>query len=198
MNLSTHVRIRFTQIANRVLHKSIIFLFLIAAGIFPEKLYPQGSSAKNCYHETVFGKSVVFDRLAIGPSFRGGGDSLVDFLEGTINFQKLSADLKRSDRFYADTAKVKFIISKEGEMSNLKVSVAGKKIFEEEVINTMKKSSCRWLPGNNDGQQMNGWCELEIYYFIDMRASTSMKVSVRTYRHGMSAKSGEQASSASK
>lgn len=115
------------------------------------------------------------------PSFKGGHDSLLNFLMTNINYKILVSDLKENERIYNDTARVKFIVSKEGIVSDLSITLTQKKIFADEIIRLIKKSSCQWNPGDF-GRYVNGWFQFDIYYLIDRRYNeVTTKVKIKEY-----------------
>jgi hypothetical protein len=102
------------------------------------------------------------------PYFKGGHDSFINFLMTNISFQKLVSDLSQNERVYNDTARIKFVVSKEGKLSDLAVTMTRKKVFSDEIIEVIKKSSCSWVAGGTE-RLLNGWIQFDIYYSIDRR-----------------------------
>lgn len=120
------------------------------------------------------------------PHFKGGHDSLVNYLMTNISFQKLVSDLSENERSYADTARIKFIVAKDGSLSDLSVRLAKKKIFTDEIIAAIKNSSCNWVAGGTE-RLLNGWFQFDIYYSIDGRhneVTTKLKVKEYEYATG--------------
>jgi hypothetical protein len=117
------------------------------------------------------------------PYFKGGHDTLINFLMTNISFQKLVGDLSQSERTYSDTARIKFIVSKKGTLSDLSVTLSKKKIFADEIVRVIKKSSCNWVAGGTE-RLLSGWYQLDIYYLIDRRHNeVTTKVTVKEYDH---------------
>lgn len=136
------------------------------------------NNSKSCYSDIPFEKAKIFTKMLIKPYFKGGHDSFVNFLMANISFQKLVSDLSQNERTYDDTARIKFVVSKEGKLSDLSVTLTKKKIFQDEIVEVIKKSSCNWVAGGTE-RLLNGWIQFDIYYSIDRRlneVSTGIKL----------------------
>ena len=128
------------------------------------------SDSAKCFVEHFEDKSEsVFTKIETPGYFKGGSDAFLNFLISNIKLNNIVADLKQNDRLYSDTATVKFIISKKGVISDLTITGARKEIFMMELLETMKNSSCNWIPGNFSGRLVNGWFQMKIFYTIDRR-----------------------------
>jgi len=98
-----------------------------------------------------------------------------------ISFQKLVSDLSQNERTYSDTARVKFIVSKNGGLSDLSVTLTKNRKFAAEIITAIKKSSCNWVAGGTE-RLLNGWFQFDIYYLIDRRYNeVTTKVKIKEY-----------------
>jgi hypothetical protein len=145
---------------------SIAIILLI--GLSPLNLMSQSfSDTTLCYVNSISESDKAFERIEHTAQFKGGHNAFLNFLMGKISFQNIVTHLNQNERVYSDTARIKFIISKEGVMSNLSVTHTQKDIFLEEIVNVIKQSSCYWLPGTNGGRLNNSWLQLDIYYSID-------------------------------
>lgn len=164
--------------------KQFRLIIFIVAGLIPQLLFSQkADEIKECYRDTVPDKSEVFVRMGNKPYFKGGQDSLLNYLMTNINYQKLVTDLKQNERVYNDTARVRFIISREEIISNLSVSMTKKEIFRDEIFRTIKKSACTWKPGGF-GNYVDGWFQMDIFYSIDRRYNeVTSKVKIKEYDH---------------
>jgi hypothetical protein len=140
-------------------------------------------NTKNCYSDKPFNKEKAFTKMLHKPYFKGGHDSFVNFLMANISFQKLVDDLSQNERLYIDTARIKFIVSKGGVLSDLSIALTKKKIFADEIARVIKKSSCNWAAGGTE-RLLNGWIQFDIYYLIDRRlneVTTNVKVKEYDY-----------------
>ena len=155
-----------------------ILLFLTQAAISQNS-----DNTKSCYSDKLFNKEKVFTKMLHKPYFKGGHDSFVNFLMANINFQKLVDDLSQNERLYSDTARIKFIVSKDGILSDLSITLTKKKIFADEIARVIKKSSCNWVAGGTE-RLINGWIQFDVYYLIDRQlneVTTNVKVKEYDY-----------------
>ena len=161
-----------------------IFLF-IATLIIGIRIYGQtNQDSTRCYTDKISDSSSVFTKLQTGIQFKGGDRKFEIFLLKNIDFEKFIPELKRNDGIYADTVRVKFVISKWSLMSNLTVDHAKTSIFQEEVFRVIKQSSCDWIPDNYSGRQVNGWIQLDIFYELNSRdGKLSSGVSFKIYNY---------------
>ena len=115
------------------------------------------------------------------PYFKGGHDTLVNFLMANISFQKLVTDLSHNEAIYADTARIKFIVAKNGTLSDLTITLTKKKLLTDEILRVIKKSACNWVAGGTE-RLLNGWLQFDIYYLIDRRYNeVTTKVKIKEY-----------------
>lgn len=143
-----------------------IFLFLL---IYNQTAISQISdSTNNCYSDEPFDKEKVFTKMLYKPYFKGGRDSFANFLMTNISFQKLVGDLSPDERLYTDTARIKFIVSKEGKLSDLLITLTKRKVFIDEINKVIRKSACNWEAGGTE-LLVNGWIQFDICYLIDRR-----------------------------
>lgn len=141
------------------------------------------AKTNECYTDKFPDITKVFTKMLYTPSLRGGHDALVNYLMTNIDFQWLVGDLEQNETNYYDTARVKFIISKKGILSNLTVTRAKKKIFEEEVYKIIKKSSCNWVPGGTE-MYLNGWFQFDISYSIERRLNEmTTKIKIKEFEY---------------
>ena len=155
---------------------------IISIGLFSQTLVSQKTGkTKSCYSDKPFAKENVFTKMQNKPYFKGGHDTLINFLMTNISFQKLVSDLSQNERTYSDTARVKFIVSKNGGLSDLSVTLTKNRKFAAEIITAIKKSSCNWVAGGTE-RLLNGWFQFDIYYLIDRRYNeVTTKVKIKEY-----------------
>jgi hypothetical protein len=124
--------------------------------------------ANECYSEKLSDNGDVFTGMIKQPHFKGGHDSLVRFLLTNIDLEEFARNFSQNKMAYTDTARLKFIVSKQGGISELSITKAKNEKFIDEVIRAMKKSSCSWVAGGSE-QLVNGWHQFEI--FVSMERS---------------------------
>lgn len=164
-----------------------LWFIIVAVGLFSQTVISQKTNkAKSCYSDKPFDKEnfdkeKVFTKMQNKPYFKGGHDSLINFLMINTSFKKLVSDLSQNERTYSDTARIKFIVSKSGSLSDLSVTLTKKKIFADEVASAIKKSSCNWVAGGTE-RLVNGWLQFDLYYTIDRRYNeVTTKVKIKEY-----------------
>ena len=108
------------------------------------------------------------------PHFKGGNGSLVTFLTDNINFQQFTDGLFSDATTYSDTARIKFIVNRQGGISELSVSKAKHKQFADEMTRVIKKSSCNWVAGRTE-ELANGWHHFNLYYSIEKHSEKETK-----------------------
>ena len=88
--------------------------------------------------------------------FYGGKQAMYEFLEKNINFQEIR-NLKLKG-----TVRVAFIVTKEGEICDVRVTSKPKEYLDKEVIRAIKIMP-KWVSGTNDGEI------IDCYYLLDIR-----------------------------
>ena len=115
------------------------------------------------------------------PYFKGGNDSLILYLMTHINFQKVRSDFAQKNRTYSDTARVKFIVSKYGSLSDLHVTLTKTQVLADEIIRVLKQSACNWVAGGTE-RLLNGWLQFDIHYSIERRFNEmAIKIKIKEY-----------------
>lgn len=156
--------------------KNILYIAIAAAILSQPGCSQNSGDTASCYSEKLSDKDKVLTGMLNNPHFKGGNDSLVNFLNTNISFEQLINDFSKNDRFYGDTARIKFIVSKQGNLSNLSVKLAKKELFADEIERVIKKSSCNWIAGRTD-QLANGWVQFDIYFLVE-RSNSKVKTTM--------------------
>lgn len=94
----------------------------------------------------------VFVREEVKPSFKGGDDSLNNYLTQTVNLTE--AENK-------EDGMVRFIVSAKGNIYEVK-SAGGDLSFEESLENALLKSSGWWNSGMQNEHHVTAYCLLKI------------------------------------
>ncbi|GEO09252.1 hypothetical protein [Segetibacter aerophilus] len=155
-----------------------LFSIILACGLIIQTGCLQNSNeTKSCYSDNLSGKEKVFTKMLDKPHFAGGHDSLVSFLSANINFEKFTGGFFWDEKTYSDTARIKFIVNKQGGISALSIETTKKKRFADEVTRVIKKSSCNWVAGGS-GELVNGWHRFDIYYSIEKPSENELKTTM--------------------
>jgi len=128
-----------------------------------------------CYQDNFTDTQFVFTKMELLPHYKGYEQELNKFIINEINIAEICNKLPDSVRVFEDSAKVKFIIAKNGQMSNLAVKSVHTTL-EDELTKALIKSSCSWFPGYSN-RNLNGWYNGTIYFKID-RTKNSLSVTV--------------------
>jgi hypothetical protein len=111
--------------------------------------------------DTVSNSEHIFSRMEIIPLFKG---NMKRFLADNISIDLFLRYMQPSDSLFIDTARVKFIMSKKGIISNVSISKVKSELFKVEVMRLLRLSSCNWQIGENGGRRLNGWAQFDVYF----------------------------------
>jgi hypothetical protein len=150
------------------------FFIALVSFIFSETLFAQEQLKKECF-ETEINTENVFTKIQIIPSFIGGSNTFKCYLNSSSWLSILANELLIKDSVYYDTARVRFVISKYGVMSNLSVTKCLSESYRKEVYRIMKGSSCGWIPGNFSGRNINGWVEMDLFFHLKRYKDSSVQ-----------------------
>lgn len=139
----------------------LIFIFVII--ILPFFLF--GQKKKECFQSKIEDES-VFTKVESPPYFIGGQGTFQCFLKQYSSFHLLADELLRKDSVYLDTARVRFIISRYGVMSDLSVTKSKSDAFKKEMYRMIKVTACSWTPGNFSGRLVNGWVQMDFFFML--------------------------------
>ncbi|MEO8413301.1 MAG: hypothetical protein ABI472_06560 [Ginsengibacter sp.] len=98
--------------------------------------------------------SRVFVREEVKPSFKGGNDSLDNYLTQTVNL---------ADAENTENGMVKFIVSAKGNIYEVQ-RVFGDLSFEKSLENALLKSSGQWNSGLQNEHHITAYCILKISF----------------------------------
>jgi TonB family protein len=89
--------------------------------------------------------------------FLGGKQALSEFLRANLNLPQEAINHKIKGK-----VRVAFIVTKEGEICDLRITSKPNKYIDNEVIRVMKKMP-KWIPGINENEIV------DCYYLLDIR-----------------------------
>jgi TonB family protein len=89
--------------------------------------------------------------------FFGGKQALSEFLRANLNLPQEAINHKIKGK-----VRVAFIVTKEGEICDLRITSKPNKYIDNEVIRVMKKMP-KWIPGINENEIV------DCYYLLDIR-----------------------------
>ena len=117
-----------------------------------------------CITDSIRNTETAFTRFEIESRFKG---NMRWFLTRNIGLDSLLCQLEPSDTFFADTARITFLMGRKGSISNVNVSKATNLIFKAEALRLFKLSSCNWQMGEQGGRYVDGWVQFELYFRIN-------------------------------
>lgn len=147
---------------------------VLASMICCERLLAQKQLKRECFEPAIHSEN-VFTKIEIPPFFTGGSNTFQCFLNNSGGFMILADELLGKDSIYFDTARVRFVISKYGVMSNLSVTKCHSEAYSKEVYRVMKLSACSWTPGNFSGRLVNGWVQLDLFFQLKRNKDYSVQ-----------------------
>lgn len=151
------------------------YMVIVVVSILCSKtLVAQKQLKKVCFEAEVNSEN-VFTKIQILPSFIGGSNTFKCFLNSAGGFGFLADELLVNDSSYFDTARVRFVISKYGMMSNLSVTKCLSESFKKEVYRIIKATACSWTPGNFSGRYVNGWVQINLYFHLRRNQNSSVQ-----------------------
>jgi TonB family protein len=92
------------------------------------------------------------------PEFLGGSQAMIEFLNANLNPPKEVINRKIKSK-----VRVAFIITKEGEICDVRVTSKPKKYLDDEVIRVIKMMP-KWTPAINEGKIVNSYYLLDIVF----------------------------------
>jgi len=104
----------------------------------------------------------IFTRVEVEAKFPGGTDGWRKFLTHTLNPDVPQNNGAPSGRY---NTVAKFIVNKDGSISNIAVETNEGYGMEEEVIRTLKKSGS-WIPAEQNGRKVNAYRRQPITFIV--------------------------------
>ena len=102
--------------------------------------YIEGKFVKgNCFNEK--GKKVKYYKFEKMPEYKGGTDELYEYLRSNIKYPKDAREAA-----IQGTVLVRFVVEKDGNISNVTVDVSVHKLLDEEAVRVISGMP-KWDPG---------------------------------------------------
>lgn len=156
-----------------------LILLLVLATICDGVLAQTYDKSNGCISDTLTNSEKVFSRMEVIPLFKG---NMKRFLIDNISIDLFLRHLQPKDTLFADAARVKFVMSKKGEISNVAVSKTKNHLFQAEILRLLRLSSCNWQIGSQGGRYVNGWAQFDIYFRI-VRMNGELRINVDYKQH---------------
>lgn len=127
--------------------KKLLLLLMIISPIFINAQIVE-SSKKDEEH--------VFEKIEIEAGFKGGVVKWYEFVKKNFNFDRIEKSLPDSITSFSDTARIQFIVDKNGIIKDLKLLSQNIPSFQQSCIEVYK-SSPHWNPANQCGRSVNAY-----------------------------------------
>ncbi|GAO42740.1 hypothetical protein [Flavihumibacter petaseus] len=149
-----------------VLGLLFLSLVLAAAG--------QSKHKNPCYRETIGNSAATLTEASSLPKYKHGNRELSMILSGSMDLEKIYASLPDYPSM-EDSVKVKFVISRNAEMSDISVSSKWS-VLTSEIKNALIRTSCSWQPGATESP-VSAWYHGIVYVKLE-RKTNSIRLSV--------------------
>lgn len=113
--------------------------------------FPTAETPVNCNGQML----TPLKNPTIRPIFPGGHHAMHNFLENNINH---SQETKVKGK-----VRVAFIVTKKGEICDVRITSKPKKYIDNEIIRVIKMMP-KWTPGTNEGETIDSYYLLEIKF----------------------------------
>jgi hypothetical protein len=138
--------------------------------------YCEGQNITNvqCYSDSFISvrneEENIFDEPTIEASFKGGVHLWSKFLIGNVSWQNIIRFIPDTMKYFEDSVVLKFVVSREGRISNLKVLYSGFESIKMEAIRLIILSCPKWNPPySSAGGPINSWRKVKLYFLWDNR-----------------------------
>jgi TonB family protein len=104
---------------------------------------------------------LIYDIVEVEPSFPGGSDSLIKWMQSNLSYPKLSYESGEQGVVY-----VKFIVGKDGIIRDVKIAKGVSELLDNEATRVVKAMP-KWNPGMQAGKKVSVRYILPILFQID-------------------------------
>lgn len=105
-------------------------------------------------------KDIVREYAEIMPEFPGGQAAFMRFLAKNLRVPENALEPGQKLKII-----VRFVVGKEGELSNMQFLQTSGEVFEHEVLRVLKKMP-RWKPGSQNGEKVQVYFNLPIIFDV--------------------------------
>ena len=108
----------------------------------------------------------VFEKIEIEAGFPGGPAKWVEFVKKNFDFTRIEKSLPDSVTIFSDTAKIQFIVDKNGIINDVSFQTAVSKEFKMSCTEIFKNSP-HWRSANQCGLKVNAYRKQTFIIQID-------------------------------
>jgi len=102
------------------------------------------------------GENKVFEKIEIEADFPGGTAKWKEFVRNNFDFSRIEKGLSDSVASFSDTATIRFVIDRNGIISNFTFQNVISKVFKESCIQLFKDSP-HWRPAIQCGRYVSAY-----------------------------------------
>jgi len=113
--------------------------------------------------DTVKTENKIFTKVDVEASYPGGTDAWIDFLRKNLN-ASVPVDYDAPSGKY--TTVVKFVVSRNGTLSDIAAETNLRYGMEEEVIRIIKKSGT-WIPAEQNNRKVNAYRRQPVTFLVE-------------------------------
>lgn len=118
--------------------------------------------AQNTIADSIEDKNVTFEKVEIDASYPGGDEAWRDFLGQNL---KASIPVKNGAPIGRYNVFIQFVVSKNGDITDIKSLTRHGYGMEEEVIRIIKKTG-KWNPAIQDGRAVNAYRKQPVTFMV--------------------------------
>jgi hypothetical protein len=130
-------------------------------------------SRDTCYRDEIEDeeqREKIFKEATIDASFKGGKAKWSKYLQENLNFGKVITGLPDTLSSYNDSACIRFVVDRNGKLSNMEVVDDPNPELVTEVMRIIKSSCTGWNPPvSSGGRAINAWHRERIFITINRR-----------------------------
>jgi protein TonB len=119
-----------------------------------------GTSTDNIPVEAPKEPIQIFERAEFMPEFPGGQAAFMRFLSKNLKMPEDALQPRQRIKILA-----RFVVGKEGELSNIEFLETNGEVFEQEVLRVMRKMP-KWKPGKQNGENVSVYFKLPIVFDV--------------------------------
>jgi len=126
--------------------------------LFPFLAYSQSANSSD--------ENKIFEKIETEAGFFGGTAKWKEFVNKNFNFTRIVKNLPDSVTRFSDTAKIQFIVDKNGIINNISFQTKVTKSVKESYTELFKDSP-HWRPANQCGRNVNAYRKQTFIVQID-------------------------------
>lgn len=108
----------------------------------------------------------VFEKIEIEAGFPGGTAKWIAFVKTNFNFTRIEKSLFDSITLFSDTAKIQFVVDKNGIIKDISFQTEVSKPFKESCAEIFKDSP-HWRPASQCGRNVSAYRKQTFIVQID-------------------------------